>query len=763
MAEGSVVKFSSAGNMRYFDIDADKSSFKEVDASAGSYQLGDFEVWLSGIYPAQKTGSMRVSHGGRLIAEGAYWQTVEGDFEFDPVWVDFLYPMINGIAVGKFNFKIEEGDILMRNDALYGDFEFTDGSILSFDGYGNATLEGRTVKVGTRISNTVLLDGQGYVLNPGARSVEKASGLSGEYFTAVDEYIGPGKLAFDGNGVALFYNMTKGVLCGQGSYTYDEASGVGEFIPEPNEEFPVEGFRFILTSAYDQYGLYYENVYFKYHDESHIKKDIDGGSSFELSGYGYMTDNYSDPASGVYELTFFGEGATYDNDKKNLHLTGGSYIIHFVNVQAQAVDGMLQYRIPLNPDMTIQLTFGNTVIGVTVKDGKAEEASAETGTYYGYSYESNLSNPEMRITLDGAGKATYVSTHAGYLGTIEFSAETVSGTYTVNGEVITFVPNDGAFVMGMAQLVFKLVTFETDSGTVTLFHVSDVNGREMSLEGSDGSKLEVNGFGDVVYTPAGGEPLKADCLQANTFVEKVEIVPGVDEKDKTTTTDIKQQRLIARFDDGATRMFSYDKEKKSFEEIGIEAREYKLYDGKGGSDNGTLILLDGKGGAKLCCTIDVQNLFVTQLPIVATVASAKYEIDPDDKNTVWLSDIVVDEKYKDKYTLPKSDFGIVLGSVVGRGDNTDYVFALEEGFNKVYSTADGKTVTVNGFNNITVSGFENITSSYVITFEKRTIASKSVYVLTLRSGNGRWTYVHYFTLGEDGSTLTEILVDLAIN
>lgn len=743
-ARGNIIKAVVAGERRNFALN--DNSFKEVDETAGSYAYGEFEMLLGGINAAAGTGSAKLSHNGRLIAEGAYsLDAFNDDYTFMPIWVDFLYPMINGIAVGEFSFRIEGENISVRNDALFGEYALADGGALKFDGYGKVELDGETYEVGIRISNTVMIDGQGYVIDPSAHTAQKASGLTGEYFTAVDEYIGPGKLAFDGNGVALFYNMVNGGLSGQGSYTYDEETGIGRFIPEPNGEMPVEAFDFRLTSAYDQYGLYYDRVYYKYQDIGHYERDFDKFSIL-LSGFGYMTDNYSDPANNEYELTFFGMGATYSNPSKGLDLKDGEYVIHYTDVEVNRVDGMAQYNITAAGmlNMTVELIFGERSFTIFITGENAREVGGEYGTYYGYSYQSNLVQSELRLTLDGEGSGRYVNTHTG-------EREDVSGKYTMNGDVYTFVPDNDMLVAGKTELVFRLITVQLSGGqgTMTLFHVSE-SSMAKELESEDGSKLSIDGFGDVKYTLADGTEKYADCTLAEHYTE-------VYDRDKDTR--VRESRVLAIFD-GEAMMFKLDEEAKKFTRIGVEARTYELFDGEGAS-NEMSVVLDGLGNALLIGVVDVMDMGLFQLPVTDTVAVAKYSVSEEDDNYIDIFDIVIVEKYAELNKFPQQDFTIVLGSIV-TSTSMDYIFAWGEGFKKTYSTQDGRQITVNGFDSIRASGFEGVTESFYLSFEERKIGGQTVYVFTAQSGNGRTTYVYYFSLGEDGTTLTELKPEMEL-
>ena len=90
--------------------------------------------------------------------------------------------------------------------------------------------------------------------------------LVGEYLTVVRDnalYIGPGKLVFDGNGRALFYEMANGEFIGEGLYTYDSTANRGTFITTGEMQFYVESFEFCITKMADTDGIVYD-VYTKY-------------------------------------------------------------------------------------------------------------------------------------------------------------------------------------------------------------------------------------------------------------------------------------------------------------------------------------------------------------------------------------------------------------------------------------------------------------------------------------------------------------------
>ncbi len=249
------------------------------------------------------------------FATGTYEMTSDTDGEFTLTEATTSLAYL-GVAAGSFKFRLSGDTFIICDESLFGNFDMQ-GATVVFDGFGSLT-DGGTVYTYEKMGCNVLKaqDENGnvvmYTVNYNDKTVKKSQSgeLVGDYLTVVIDnavYIGPGRLMFDGNGRALFYEMEEGRLIGEGLYTYDPATNRGSFITTGEMQFFVESFDFCITTMTDSDGVVC-NVYIKHNaDEDVTLTDENSGDTLVLDGYGFAT--YSDGETEVtskYEIINYG-------------------------------------------------------------------------------------------------------------------------------------------------------------------------------------------------------------------------------------------------------------------------------------------------------------------------------------------------------------------------------------------------------------------------------------------------------------------------
>lgn len=474
-----------------------------------------------------------------IVSDGEYHFTL-GTKDID-VATSLAYM---GVAVDSFDFRLLKVDgktVFTVRDATFDDFTLGE---ITVDGYDKLTdggveytyqrLDNGVIKATNKVGDVVL-----YIADYSTKTLAKSQPdqLVGEYLTVVVDnalYIGPGKLLFDGNGKAKFYEMANGKYIGEGIYTYDSATKVGKFVTTGAMQFYVESFEFGIDRMKDVDGTEYD-VYIKYDASMDMvlsnMLDDDGeiGDTLTLNGLGRAI--YDDGAGNIVNSRYTMEPVDYEGMafyKLVLDETGDRFLVDF--------------------------------------DGEMFAKERALGNYFKVVYDSeegaymlNEENMLLFLCEDWA---------MGYIGDVlnpEPENKIALSYYIINEDMTVDVSynigdGDDAETVDITVKLTKLPAYDEFNGDyfADAYIVYDEL-KEATYTCADGSNIVIDGYGEAVYTTAEGTVYNVPFYNVEIAGNMVYL--QIDD----ATFDVPTKMLTAKID-------SADNTFETFNHVGTYAR-----------------------------------------------------------------------------------------------------------------------------------------------------------------------------------------------
>lgn len=469
-------------------------------------------------------------------------------------------------------------DTFTKKGGEAGSYVLYGGSTaLALDGYGAATLNGKTVRYAVE-EGLIVIDGDSYK-------------LEGEYYAAFNQSLQGAFTGEDGTTLVLDGYMTATlngenfpfaaktvkkidgvyITVGDGAYKLEEDSfaevgdEIGSWDQYANGRFVSAGYAYILLDGTGKADVYES----QYSGNSTLKAK--GTYSFNGEEWTFTPDaEYESYGTFTFILSHIGSNGsnahirksapvgTFQNDGDTLALNGYGTAVYTAGGKSAEGD----YTVS-GTTVTVSGAVNKTFILDTANNTFTVQAW-EAGIEFYLNAVSGNREGNKRMTLDGNGNATikryeydYWTDDSSWVSYATGTYELLSGT-DVSDSVFKFTPSSSS----SKEQEFTFILTRTPNG----YFVEDAS-LVQTYTGKDGATLVFDGFGYVTYT-AGEESYRGQADKDGDYVSL----------------------------DGEY-LFKLNGEAHTFIVVGVEKGEYTVYDAGLGERGEQMLTLDGEGGA----------------------------------------------------------------------------------------------------------------------------------------------------------------------